>query len=355
MAQTTNGRAAQAAPAKFTITKGRQKKARRIGIYGPPGVGKSTLVAHSPSTALIDVENGSNELDAVRMTPRDANGVEVPWTFPQILAAVSAFETSPEFRDFSALAIDTLTKVEGLIWADVCRLSGVDYLEDVGGGWGKGVSQALDEWRRLLAALDRVVATGRHVILTMHATVKTVANPMGDNFDRYLPQLHQGASGNQGAAGLITGWLEILMFGYYEVTGDKKTRKGSYTGSRILHTQWHAAWEAKSRVALPPEIPMDAGAFWSALEEGEVATPGHLLRLIENTQAQLHNQKVVTGSRAAVDQCVAERAEDGTVLKADTGRLWQILDRLNGYLRIQRQEEEQAKPEEEAPAGGAAQ
>ena len=49
------------------ITSGTITRAQRITIYGPNGVGKSTLAKAFPSPIFIDTEDGSTHLDVSRI------------------------------------------------------------------------------------------------------------------------------------------------------------------------------------------------------------------------------------------------------------------------------------------------
>jgi len=49
------------------ITTGTVSRAQRITVYGPNGVGKSTLAKAFPSPIFIDTEDGSTHLDVARI------------------------------------------------------------------------------------------------------------------------------------------------------------------------------------------------------------------------------------------------------------------------------------------------
>ena len=51
----------------FTITTGKVETAKKVVIYGPEGIGKSTLAARFPQPLFIDTEGSTKELDVARL------------------------------------------------------------------------------------------------------------------------------------------------------------------------------------------------------------------------------------------------------------------------------------------------
>ena len=48
------------------ITKGKVETAKKVVIYGPEGIGKSTLASCFPDPVFIDTEGSTKELDVAR-------------------------------------------------------------------------------------------------------------------------------------------------------------------------------------------------------------------------------------------------------------------------------------------------
>ena len=55
----------------LTITTGKQDVPIRAIIYGCEGVGKSTLAAQIPGALLVDIEDGSHQIDCTRTRASD--------------------------------------------------------------------------------------------------------------------------------------------------------------------------------------------------------------------------------------------------------------------------------------------
>lgn len=239
----------------------------RILLTGTEGVGKTSWAAGAPSPIFICAEDGMPR--ALANVPRFPS----PQSFDEVLEAVAAL-TDGE-HEYRTLVIDTVDWLEPMVWAAVCAKNGWDDIEKP--GYGKGYIAATDEWRRLLASLDRLRSKkGMEVILLAHAAIRTFQNPMGPDYDRYEVKLHKGA------AALVREWCDTNLFAIHEEFGGtdksgKPTKKGVSTGRRVVHTERTAAWHAKNRHGLPPELALDYAEYAKAREAGEPAAPADLL------------------------------------------------------------------------------
>jgi len=136
-----------------------------------------------------------------------------------------------------------------------------DNIADI--GYGAGYKQALSFWDRVLFALDWLRSErGMGIILLAHADIKRFESPEQDSYDRYQPALHPLASA------LIQEWCDEVLFASYRVftrqedQGFNKKRTISVSdGERYVRTQETAAVQAKSRLAMPPEIPFDWDSY----------------------------------------------------------------------------------------------
>ena len=160
-----------------------------------------------------------------------------------------------------------------------------DSIEDY--GYGKGYVYALDEWRRLVARLERLMTTrSMNVLLLGHSQVKPFNNPEGVNFDRYTLKVQQRAGD------FLKEWVKAILFVNYEIlahksAGDMKA-KGVGDGARVMHTQRRPAFDAGNRYGLPAEMQFDFAEF-----EGYVSG-----RLCEERAATLRRQltELVSGT-----------------------------------------------------------
>lgn len=293
------------------VKKGRVEKPMRILLYGVEGIGKSTFAANAPSPIFLGAEDGTAQLDVHRLP--DAT------TWDHILSDISELETGD--HNYKTVALDTLDWAEPLCWAHVCKAGKRDSIEDF--GFGKGYVAAVDEWRRLLIRLDALRAKrGMHVILLAHSRVATFKNPEGDDFDRYALKLHDKSSG------LIKEWCDAVLFAQYETFTHEKDKRvrGISSGSRIVHTQHRAAFDAKNRYSLPEVMPLS----W---EDFATAASAHTPLSAEKLCAQIDTLMT------SLPDANQEQAKKGLVRAAgDPSKLAQLVDWMKGRIQIEQTE-----------------
>lgn len=293
------------------VVRGKQTRPMRVMVFGPDGVGKSTFAANAPKPIFVGAEDGTSQLNVVRF-PEPHNWLDVRDAIAELECDLT--------HDYETLVIDTLDWLEPLCWKHVCATKRDKFgkpMSDIQAfGYGKGFDAALDEWRVLLADLDRLrAARGMHVVLLAHSWIKTFKNPADDDYDRYEIKLHQKA------AGLIKEWTDVYMFAIHEtLTHEKDGRvRGISTGARVLHTQRTAAWDAKNRYDLPETLPLDWDAFADAVASHRPADPAKLkariAELLESVGDDLRARVNAALSRAQDD--AAQLARIANKLQAE--------------------------------------
>lgn len=276
----------------------------RVLLYGPEGIGKTTFGARAPAPIFLGTEDGFGLLDVARFPE--------PRSWAEVLEALRALET--EDHAYRTLALDSLDWLEPLCWRHVCGAAGKPDIEAF--GYGKGYVAALDEWRVLLAALERVRRAKRmHVVLLAHAHVKPYRNPEGDDYDRFTLKLHEKA------AGVLKEWCDAVLFANFGgVVVDKaQNGKGKAIGTpvRQLYTTRRASFDAKNRYGLPEVLPLE----WAAFEAAALAPkdPAELRARVEELCGQVPSD-IAAKARAYA----AERA-------TDVPRLVELINRLRAH------------------------
>ena len=226
----------------------------RIVMHGVEGIGKTTFGAYAPDPLFLLTRQETGLLTLIdngRVPGRDHMG-ECPDWF-HLLRMVDYAINSKDVRN-KTFVIDVLGGAARLCEEHVCNR---DFKAEWSNytAYGKGPEQAVGEWLRLFTKLDELRAKKRMgIILLAHTIVKPFKNPEGDDYDRYVPEMHEKLWR------VAAKWADIILFGNFE-TFAKKERgelkaKGTSTGRRILYSQRTAAFDAKNRVGLPEEIEM---------------------------------------------------------------------------------------------------
>ena len=229
----------------MNITRGPQKSAIKMLVYGPEGVGKTTFAAQAPGAVFIDTEGSTRHMDVARFDP--------PQELGDVLDQLNYVLGHPE--EIRTIVIDTVDWLEKLIFNNVCVERKIQNIEDM--GYGKGYVYAKQKMQQLLEILQAIVDRGTHVVLVCHSTIRKFEQPdeMG-SYDRYMLKLNE-----KNIAPLVKEWVDLMLFVNYRTNivtdSDGKTKKGTGGQKRIMYANHTACWDAKNRFGLPDEMPFD--------------------------------------------------------------------------------------------------
>lgn len=247
------------------ITKGKINKPQRVCIYGPEGIGKTTLASKFPEPVFIDTEGSTNQIDCARL-PAPTTGAmlieEVNWLADQKPAGVKT------------LIIDTADWAEKLLQKQAMATLQIKNMEAA--NYGKAYVYSWEEFGRLLTACDRVINAGIGVVFTAHAMIRKFEQPdeLGA-YDRWELKLQNSAKAN--ICGMLKEWCDLVIFCNYEITTftTKNDKVKAAGGNRVMYTSHSPAWDAKNRHGLPEKMPMDYASIKEAIEGGTtcVAAP----------------------------------------------------------------------------------
>lgn len=230
------------------VISGKVEKAKKVTIYGPEGIGKSSFAAQFPNPIFIDTEGSTTEMNVDRLpkpTSWEMLRQQVEWVKQQAV-------------QFGTLVIDTIDWAEMLCVSSICAKHGKNGIEDF--GYGNGYVYVKEEFGRFLNLLSDVVDAGIHVVLAAHAQIIKFEQPdeMGA-YDRY--QLKLGKKTSSQTAPLVKEWADMVLFINYKtfsVAADAKgTKHKGQGGVRTVYATHHPAWDAKNRHGLPDEFPLD--------------------------------------------------------------------------------------------------
>lgn len=229
----------------LSISRGKADKAQKIVVYGPEGVGKTTLAAQFPDPLFIDTEGGTAHYDVARVDP-------APASWRALMEAVRAVKAE---RPCSTLVIDTADWAESMCLRSLCAEHKWASIETP--GYGKGYTYLAESFGGLLDALSDVAEAGINVVVCAHAQMRKFEQPdEASAYDRWELKLQKKC------APMLKEWADAVLFLNWkttvEVVGEGKSAKGKARNARrAMFCQHHACWDAKNRWGLPDEAPAD--------------------------------------------------------------------------------------------------
>jgi hypothetical protein len=251
------------------ILKGKQKRARRVLIYGENGVGKSTFACRFPGPVVMNFEDGISNID-VDHTPRLNSSSDAMGCLVELSSS----------QEYQTIVIDTLDWLERILMAEVAQKFGKATYGDI--GFGKGHVVVEKEWVDLLHWFTQCWNSGKNIVFTAHAQVTKFKNPEGDSYDFWEPAVDSKCSG------LISEWCDDVLFATQKVMTiqkdegfDKKRSVAMSDGTgRILKTTESPSHVAKNRLGMPPEIPLSYFEYEKFLNVSPAKQSGNVAGLV---------------------------------------------------------------------------
>lgn len=239
------------------IIRGKQPSAKKVVIYGPEGIGKSTFASQFPDPVFIDTEGSTKDMDVARF--------EKASSWQMLTDQIRYVRSTPGIC--KTLVIDTADWAEQMCIQDLCARNGKKGIEDF--GYGNGYVYAKEEFGRFLNLLSEVIDAGINVVITAHSQIRKFEQPdeMGA-YDRY--ELKLGKKTQSQTSPLLKEWADMVLFANYKTlsvaTDDKGKKHKAQGGRRVMYTSHHPCWDAKNRYGLPEEMPFEYDSIRSIVE-----------------------------------------------------------------------------------------
>jgi hypothetical protein len=279
----------------------------RIIVYGAPGVGKSTFVAGAPRMIFFDLERSTIKIPHARRLSRKDN--QPLLTFGHLLEGMKWLRHGR--HDLLAFGYDTYDVVEGFAAKELCEREGVESIEKVGGGYGRGNTALFEKMREFEVAIaDIVHSRNMSCISVAHQRAENVKNPSGYDYKRYTLNLSDKSTG------LLLGAVDHVFYAtrpvvVSESVFDEKRARAVATGERVLRTQEGPAHVAKSRAKLPDPIPLSWHDFVCHL--ANAGWPRLLRETVVDNARRLGNPE----TQRKVEGMVRENPDVGTLAAAN--------------------------------------
>lgn len=263
------------------VTKGKIQQPFLGLIQGVDGVGKSSLGAQMPSPIFIGPESGTANLNVTRLSVD---------SFASVMTAIKELTDDP--HTYQSLVVDSLDWLEPLVWEHVVFSASdkkIKSIEDF--GYGKGYAFAIDEWRKMISALNALREKRKmNILFIAHTHVKIAKDPtVVTEYERYQLKL------NDKAAALWREFVDVVLFANFETltASDKKGKTRAFgDGARYLYTERRPGFDAKNRFGLPFQIALDWNELKAHIDSANPEDPAVVAHNIELLIQEVSNEPV---------------------------------------------------------------
>lgn len=239
---------------EFEVTQGPTRKAWKVGIYGEPGVGKSTLASLCQNAVFADIEGSMLDLDVARV-----NGLERWEDLRAWVRSRSALVGGVFGIDSMSMAEDWCADYIIRTKADSSGARASTSIEDF--KYKTGTRFVADEFRLLLADIEASFKRGASWIMIAHNRVSVFNNPDDKNYIIHAPDLLEAKDVSSRAE-----WVRFCDHVAY-IGKDTMVDRGKAIGgaTRTIYMDSSSSRVCKQRgldVDILPWADKDDDSFW---------------------------------------------------------------------------------------------
>lgn len=229
----------------------------RILIYGPPGLGKTTLASEFPNPVIMNLEDG---------VPKDVEilslGELEDWK--AVMDALAALYTQD--HDFKTLIVDSLDRLEQRAQRHVCQQNKWASIEDA--GYGKGYVIAADTIRTFLDGCNALRSKrGMNIVYIAHSAIGRFDDPQASPYSKYDIRLNKHVNAMfEDDVDAILFVNQDLSVQSEDVGFGKTVKRAEGGGFRWIYTEARPSFNAKNRYGMPARLKYDKGKGYDAMK-----------------------------------------------------------------------------------------
>lgn len=229
----------------------------RVIIYGPPGIGKTSLAAEWPEPVFLQVEDGT----PAGLTLNSFGKLN---SFGEVREAMQALAT--EKHGFKTVVLDSLTRLETMVFAEACARQSPAWKTIEQPGYGKGYVEADYVWEDLLEGFNYLRSLGMNIVWIAHAEVTRFDDPTAASYSKYQIDLHKRGQAlfdrESDAIFLIKqdALIDVEKQGF-----NKERTVGKGNDLRWIYCQGRPAFTAKNRYRMPEKVMFTPGNGYAQL------------------------------------------------------------------------------------------
>lgn len=222
---------------RFEVVTGITRKTWKIGIYGPEGVGKSTLAALCPNAIFADIESSMRDIPCQKI------GEGIINTWEDLLAWVASLNDGWAGIDSMSFAENLCAEFVIKTYVGNDGTKGKNSLEDF--KYKAGLRFVNDEFKKLLVAIEAANRRGVSWIMTAHNLVKQFKDPENNDYIRHQPYL---VDNDKEGISNMRSWVQFLdVCAFIDLDVNVEKRKAKTGGTRTIYLDTSASHISKGR------------------------------------------------------------------------------------------------------------